>query len=472
MEVVFLSLEGFYLLPHPPIVVPEVGRGEEDKIANTNNSFHVIGKEIAGKEPDTIVIITPHAVMFQDAIALSYEDKISGDMGKFGAPQVSMKLEIDKKLTSKIYELAYNEGIPVVMATNSLVNKYNASIELDHGSMVPLYFINKYHKEYKLVHITYAPLSDVELYKFGIVIKKAAEELKDKIVLIASGDLSHRLREDGPYNYSPYGKKFDTEFILNLEKGAVKDVFSIDRETIHNAGECGRRSAAILLGALEGSKFIGELLSYEGTFGVGYGVVRFNIVSEDSPKLHELEEIRNNDYEKRTQNSDPYVRLARESLTTYLEIEESIKELPAYVTEEMKNSKSGVFVSLKKNGELRGCIGTIFPVTSSVAEEIIRNAIEAGLDDPRFYEVQKEELLDICFSVDVLTEPKPASREELNPRKYGIVVRSGGRTGLLLPDLEGVDTVEEQIEIALEKAGIDRNENYSIEKFKVIRHKE
>lgn len=467
-----MSLQGFYLLPHPPIVLPEIGKGEEKKIAKTSESFDEIGREIAEKAPSTIILVSPHGVMFQDAVALSYEDEIYGDLKNFGVPNVSMKFQINKELTSKIYELAYNEGIPSVMATNSLLNNYNASVVLDHGTIVPLYFVNKFYKNYKLVHITYAPLSDIELYKFGILINEAARQLNENAVFIASGDLSHKLKEDGPYNYSPYGEKFDTEFLSALQKGDVERVFNIDEKTIDNAGECGRRSAAILLGALEKKKFEGELLSYEGTFGVGYGVMRFKVLSEDVSKLKELENIRKGAYEKRRNQTDPYVRLARESLTTYLSTGNKIKELPSYVTDEMKNIRRGVFVSLKKHGELRGCIGTILPTTESTAEEIARNAIEAGLNDPRFYEVEEDELMDITFSVDVLTEPEYASKEELNPKEYGVIVKYNGKTGLLLPDLEGVDTVEQQINIALDKADIDHFEDYTIEKFKVIRHKE
>ncbi len=137
----------------------------------------------------------------------------------------------------------------------------------------------------------------------------------------------------------------------------------------------------------------------------------------------------------------------------------------------MREIKRGVFVSLKKGGELRGCIGTILPVTNSVAEEIIRNAIEAGVNDPRFYRVEEHELMDIDISVDVLTEPEEADKEDLDPRKYGVIVKDNGKTGLLLPDLQGVNTIEEQLSIALQKAGITSGE-YTIEKFEVIRHLE
>jgi len=467
-----MSLQGFYLLPHPPIVIPEVGKGEEEKISNTSKNFDIVAKEIGQKEPDSIILITPHGTMFQDAISLSYEDEISGSMREFGAPTVSMKLSVHKELTSKIYELAYSEGISAVMATNSLLNQYDAFVRLDHGAMVPLYFINKYYRDYKLVHITYAALSDIDLYKFGISIAKAVEALNENAIIIASGDLSHSLKEEGPYKYSPAGEKFDTEFLHHLSKGDATSVFRMDKEMVCDAGECGRRSVAILIGTLDTHKFNGDLLSYEGTFGVGYGIMKFNILAEETSKLEELESIRSEAYEKKQNQGNPHVRLARESLTTFITTENNLEELPHYVTDEMKNSQRGVFVSLKKHGDLRGCIGTVFPTTDNVAKEIIRNAIEAGVNDPRFFPVEEDELLDIDFSVDVLTEPEPSSREDLNPKEYGVIVRSKGKTGLLLPDLEGVDTVEEQLSIALQKADIEPFEEYTIERFKVIRHKE
>jgi AmmeMemoRadiSam system protein A/AmmeMemoRadiSam system protein B len=467
-----MSLQGFYLVPHPPIVIPEVGRGEEKKICDTSNSLAVIAKEIAQNTPDTIILITPHGVMFQDAISLSYEDIVKGSLKEFRAPNVSFNLEVDKELTNKIYEEAYSQAIPVVMTTNSLLNKYNAAVFLDHGAMVPLYFIDKYYKNFKLVHITYAALSDIDLYKFGVSIRKAVEKLNKHVVLIASGDLSHKLKEEGPYGYDPHGEKFDKELLKSLQKGSLREVFSIDKDTICSAAECGRRSVITLLGAMEGKSFQGELLSYEGTFGVGYGVMRFKLFSETGSGLEILEKMRKEAQDKKLMQIDPFVRLARESLSFYLNNRKKLNKLPDYITDEMNNIKRGVFVSLKKQGELRGCIGTILPITNNIAEEIVRNAIEAGINDPRFNEVELEELLDIDFSVDVLTEPETSSKEELDPKEYGVIVRSKGKAGLLLPALEGVETVEKQLSIALDKAGIGAYEDYSIQRFKVIRHKE
>jgi AmmeMemoRadiSam system protein A len=135
--------------------------------------------------------------------------------------------------------------------------------------------------------------------------------------------------------------------------------------------------------------------------------------------------------------------------------------------------RAGVFVSLKKGGELRGCIGTIFPVTGSTGEEVIENAVSAATRDPRFPPVTESELPDIQYSVDVLSEPEDvADTGQLDPIRYGVIVSDGLRRGLLLPDLEGVDTVEEQIRIASMKAGLAPGDpNVSIQRFEVKRYR-
>lgn len=166
-----------------------------------------------------------------------------------------------------------------------------------------------------------------------------------------------------------------------------------------------------------------------------------------------------------------HVRLAKETLETYVQTGKKI-DVPEWVPEEFKKRRAGVFVSLKKHGMLRGCIGTIGPVRTSIAEEIIYNAISSGTQDPRFPAVRPEELNDLDYSVDVLGAPeKIGSMEELDVKRYGVIVTSGFRRGLLLPDLEGVDTPQAQVDIALQKAGIGRAEHYEMERFEVIRYK-
>jgi AmmeMemoRadiSam system protein A len=166
----------------------------------------------------------------------------------------------------------------------------------------------------------------------------------------------------------------------------------------------------------------------------------------------------------------PLVQLAKDTVEQYIRTGKII-DPPAVLSPEMA-AKAGVFVSLKKKGELRGCIGTFQPATENVACEIIQNAISSATQDPRFPPVSKSELGALEYSVDVLTEPeKIKSRKDLNPKKYGVIVKCGSRKGLLLPDLEGVDTVEEQVNIACMKAGIYSDEDIELYRFEVKRYK-
>ena len=164
-----------------------------------------------------------------------------------------------------------------------------------------------------------------------------------------------------------------------------------------------------------------------------------------------------------------YVKLARETIENYIK-QGKIITPPLGLPEEMINQKAGVFVSLKKNGNLRGCIGTFMPTQENIAQEIIKNAISAAVDDPRFSSVNVSELEDLSISVDVLSAPEEVKDiSQLDPKKYGVIVSSGYKKGLLLPDLEGVDTVEYQIDIAKRKAGIYPGEKVKLYRFEVKR---
>jgi AmmeMemoRadiSam system protein A len=163
------------------------------------------------------------------------------------------------------------------------------------------------------------------------------------------------------------------------------------------------------------------------------------------------------------------VRLAKRTVESYVKKGKVIQA--KRLTPEMK-PKAGVFVSIHKGGELRGCIGTIEPQRKNIAEEIIANAIASASRDPRFYPITADELAELEYSVDVLSRPEPVkSQKQLDPRRYGVIVEAGGRKGLLLPDLEGVDSVDYQIDICRQKAGIDPDEPVKLYRFEVKRYK-
>ena len=167
---------------------------------------------------------------------------------------------------------------------------------------------------------------------------------------------------------------------------------------------------------------------------------------------------------------DEYVKLAKDTIDNYIKYRKIIS-VPDSLPAEMTKDRAGAFVSIHKSSELRGCIGTILPTRDSIAEEIIQNAISASTRDPRFPKITADELADLEISVDILTAPEDIdSPKELDVKRYGVIVSNGFRRGLLLPDLEGIDSVEYQIAIARMKAGIGENEKIKLQRFEVIRH--
>ena len=228
----------------------------------------------------------------------------------------------------------------------------------------------------------------------------------------------------------------------------------------------------MLAGTLDRTSVKSELLSYEGPFGVGYAVAAFTPEGADESRAFDVlyQRAERERLGGIRASEDAFVRLARETAEAFVRTGEA-PALPQGLPEEMVNARAGVFVSLKIAGKLRGCIGTISAVTENIAQEIVRNAIAAASEDPRFDPVRPDELERITYSVDVLG---PAERidsiEQLDAKRYGVIVVSGYRKGLLLPNLEGVDTVEEQVKIAKRKAGIPESERCRMERFEVVRH--
>ncbi len=460
-----MPIVGAFIVPHPPLIVHEVGKGQEIEIQKTIHAYKDISKRIKQLQPDIIVISTPHSVMYSNYIHISPGEFAEGTFRDFGASQVKYDVEYDQGFVAKLSDLSKSEGI----AAGTLGEKKK---NLDHGVMVPLSFILKEYDKFKLVRVSISGLSFLTHYKFGKLISQISNQMEEKIVFIASGDLSHKLLESGPYGYSPEGPIFDKEVTSAMATGDFLKFMTMDVNLYDSAGECGLRSFIILSGVLDGQIVRSELLSYEGPFGVGYAVGAYEPIGFDDTRRFDLqfEEMERKRFNTIRLNEDPYVRLARMSLEHYVKYGTSIK-CPGSVQGEMTEQKAGVFVSLKIDGTLRGCIGTTAPTTSSIAEEIIQNAISAGGSDPRFEPVRENELSQIVYSVDVLFPSEQISNiSELDPQKYGVIVRLRGRSGLLLPNLEGIDTATKQVEIALKKAGISENEKYLMERFEVIRH--
>lgn len=448
-----------YAVPHPPLIVPAVGRGEEARISNTIESYEEVSRRVAAHAPDTVVVLSPHAPAYRDGFFVSATPTESGSMAAFGQPQEAVSTQTDVPFAHELARAMERHGLSAAGAPAG-------HGEIDHATFVPLHFLGQALdlQDVRFVRIGLSGLSAEDHRMLGRLVAQTAEGLGRRCVIIASGDWSHRLKDDGPYGFDPAGPVFDRSVAEIFAEGDLGRLFRLDASMCDDAAECGLRSFQIMAGALEGSAFSSELLSYEGPFGVGYGVAALEV--KDVPGSSQAEAA----LEEEAHGSDPLVSLARATVESYVK-DGQMPEVPQGFPAEYLRRKAGVFVSLHERGELRGCIGTIEPQRRCIADEVAANAVSACTADPRFPAVSPDELDFLEYSVDVLGEPEPVdSLVELDPKRYGVIVHHGWRRGLLLPDLEGVDTVMDQVAIAKRKAGIAPGEDAGIERFEVVRH--
>jgi len=446
-----------YLVPHPPLIVPGIGKGDE--ISDTRRAYEQISTEIAEINPETVVIISPHGILYGDYFHITPGGSAEGNFGAFGAKDIKFSVSYDEEFASLTGNFARKAGL----AAGRLGGK---NPDLDHGVTVPLYFV----KTRRIVRISLSGLPAIEHYRFGMCIAEAGKHLGRNYVIIASGDMSHKL-ENSPYGFVAEGPEFDDLIRRRIESGDMRGLVEVDPELCEKAAECGFNSAVMLAGAFDGCKVDTKVLSYEGPFGVGYLTAVFEKIGETESLLPVLLAARNEKINTIRNMEDEYVRLARAGIEHFTRTGERFR-CPDGLSAELLNNRAGVFVSIRKDGNLRGCIGTTSPTENNIAEEIISNGISAASRDTRFNPVEEAEFDTLTYSVDVLSPAEPINgNDELDVNRYGVIVRCGGKSGLLLPALEGVNTVEEQISIALKKAGINHDEPYKLERFEVIRHK-
>lgn len=461
-----MSMLGAIITPHPPVLLPEVGGGREREIAATDRAMRTAAETVAAWQPDVIIVSSPHTILYRDYFHIAPGDGAVGDMSRFGAPEVRIQASYDTLLREEIIRRAEAEGLHA----GTLGQR---DPELDHGVLIPLYYLRKAGVRCPIVRMGLSGFSPLDHYRLGKCVQDAVNALGRRAVFLASGDLSHKLKADGPYGYAPEGPQFDDAVTHTMASGDFLEFLTIDPALCERAAECGLRSFQVMAGALDGLAVEPQLLSHEGTFGVGYAIALFPVTGHDDSRCYEKDYLlaKNDRLATRKANEDPWVKLARRSLETYVKTGQRLTSLPENLPAEMTTQQAGAFVSLHKNGQLRGCIGTIAPTCENLAWEIVQNAVSACSRDPRFSPVRPDELDELEYSVDVLGAPEPVdSPAALDPKTYGVIVSCGGRRGLLLPDLDGVDSVEAQLSIALQKGGIRKNEPYKIERFMVVRH--
>ncbi|HET6671618.1 MAG TPA: AmmeMemoRadiSam system protein A [Pyrinomonadaceae bacterium] len=449
------------IAPHPPIMVPEVGREAIGEVRQSISAMEELTKRVIANQAETVILISPHAPLDPYAFVAYQDLELRADFANFRAPKVQLTAGLDQELLNAIAKRGAEENYTVVGISNA---------KLDHGSAVPLYFLQRNGWRGKVVVLGYSFLSNEDHLRFGSCIGRAVRDVSRPIALIASGDLSHRLKPEAPAGFNPTAYIFDDEIVDALRSNNPERIVQINQHLRELAGECGYRSMLIAVGATRELPRSCEVLNYEAPFGVGYMVAQLTsqetVREPDAAMDSDIDESMEADGEK-------LPALARAAVEQF--VREGTELKVSATDSELLQARAACFVSLKTlDGELRGCIGTIEPALDTLADEVVANAISAATRDPRFAPVAPEELASLRYSVDVLSATESTQMGDLDPAIYGVIVEDevGLQRGLLLPALEGIDTAVRQVEIASRKAGITPGTPIRLRRFSVSRYSE
>ena len=420
------------LTAHPPILLPEVGGAESQRVQATAHAMQELDAILMAAPATLAIVISPHSPSSMTSLPVRRATRVGGDLARFRAPQVRVEAEVDLDLASKLVADGQRAGFALTWAEDS---------ELDHGVVVPLHLLPR---TMKSKHCVFLGVSGWPLQRFLAFGGWLQQWLQHRgAILIASGDLSHRLTPDAPYGFRPEGPVFDRLVIDALRGHDWQRIEGVDPDLVEEAGECGLRPLAILLGAARAAGLTSQVLSYEGPFGVGYPVVAFT----GARVVLDIQD------------------LGRRAIETYLRSHQLI-EPPEPIPMEWQ-APSAAFVTLRKNGAMRGCVGSTRPTEATAAHELIRYAIASAVRDPRFHPVRLDEVPLLSIRVQLLDPAEPLTDiTRIDPRTDGIIVRSGDRQALLLPGIEEIVTPEQQLRAACQKAGIDRHAALQVERFR------
>jgi AmmeMemoRadiSam system protein A/AmmeMemoRadiSam system protein B len=471
-------------------MVPEVGGDSITEVRGSIDAMAEFTRRIIESGAQTVLLISPHAPLDPRAFVAYGGPQLYGDFAKFRAPTTQINFDLDQQLLDAVTTAAAEVQFEVMTL---------GDFGLDHGTAVPLYFLDRNGWKGRVVALGYSFRSNQDHLDFGACIRSAVDTVGRPVALVASGDLSHRLKPEAPAGYHPQAHLFDEQVVEALRQNSANQIVDIDQDLRRMAGECGYRSMLVALGATRGLRDACDVLHYEAPFGVGYLVAQLTNArpensSDDSADIEtdsswggaaarESTAVGEADGGRQdacapSADAPSLPALARLAVETFVLTGKQMPP-PASVAG-ILSARAACFVTIRSKSaphvpaELRGCIGTIEPAKPTLAEELIANAIKAATRDPRFGPVSTEELPSLSYSVDVLSATEPATFAELNPQIYGVIVEdeAGTSRGLLLPDIEGVDTPAKQVEIAARKAGIPPGTPLRFLRFRVDRYQE
>jgi len=255
-------------VPHSPILIPEVGKENLDKLKDTVKAYKNLEENLYSAKPDIIIIISPHAnSQAGQFFTINQSPYFNLNFKKFGDLVTKVQLVNEIGFGYKIKE-SCEDFFPIILTADQ---------ELDYGSGVPLFYLTEHLRQTKIVSIGYADLSYSDHVKFGQLIRKQINLSGQRVAIIASGDLSHKLHKDSPAGYSDRAQEFDQTIMKLIQEKDIDKILDLDQELIKESGACGLRSLLILLGIIKELNYQPVQLSYQSPFGIGYLVENFEV---------------------------------------------------------------------------------------------------------------------------------------------------------------------------------------------------
>ncbi|MBU0596773.1 AmmeMemoRadiSam system protein B [Patescibacteria group bacterium] len=261
-----MSLVFSAIVPHPPLLIPNIGKDEIEKIQKTKDSLLQLEQDLYIAKPQLIIIISPHGSVFSDAFSVNAHTNFYSDFAEFGDLNTKREWEGSPILGANISHKANPTDLPVRLISED---------KLDHGSTVPLFLLTEHLQNIKILPVGYSNLPKRKHIEFGEFLKDIIMETDKRVAVIASGDLSHALKTDAPGGFHKDSEMFDKTLIELLEANNVPGILQIDEDIVKNSQECAYRSLLIMLGIIKNMKFTFKNYSYEAPFGVGYLVGNF-----------------------------------------------------------------------------------------------------------------------------------------------------------------------------------------------------
>lgn len=440
------------LMPHAPILVAGVGRDHHAHVQHTIRAMTTVARHAVATQPDTILLISPHSPRHSGAFGIWQTPLLHGSFEQFGAEENRVDLPLDHDFADRLAKVASAHGLNTWRITSGA---------LDYGATVPLSYLIAAGWKGPTVVVGLNDAGPGGLDDLGIAIAETAAALERRLAVIASGDMSHRLTASAPCGFHADGTRFDRTFIDFLRTGTPRDITRLDQSLLDHAAEDVVDATHVALATTDYATPGRSVLSYEGPFGVGYGVA---ILAERPGNTTATTSDTDASATVLSHPAD-LPRVARSAVLA--EVNGHPDAPPFQAAGELKHPQA-IFVTVRaRNDVLRGCRGSAMPSGRDLVAETWLCAQEAAFHDPRFPPLRVMDLPNVRLSVSILSSLEPvASIADLNPLFYGVLVSAAdGRKGLLLPAIKGVDSAVEQVRLAKHKAGIRLDESVTIQRF-------